>query len=128
MIVGIWRASFLVPFLEKEAPGSWIGPFDVWHSTMTVTAYDIVLISKWFVMIVCSCSAEVFKKNVLEFRPCLGMTRKVSLEGMPCNFDLYLYSDIEVLIGLIQKIPFLRSQVVLQIILSCDCGRHIGCV
>ena len=43
------------------------------HSTMTVNANKINLISKWFVMIVCSCSAEncvsiLFRNGVkLEF-------------------------------------------------------------
>ena len=45
MIVGIWRTSFLVPFLEKEASGSWIGRREVCHSTMTVIANEINLLS-----------------------------------------------------------------------------------
>ena len=58
MIVGVWRTSILVPFLEKEAPGSWIGRHEVCHSTMTVTANEIDLISKWLFMIVRSVSAD----------------------------------------------------------------------
>ena len=60
MIVGIWRASFLVPFLEKKAPGSWNCQYEVvsCYSTMTVTANKINLISRWFVMVVRSPSAE----------------------------------------------------------------------
>ena len=61
MIVCISRASFLhflIPFWEKEAPGSWNCRYCSCHSTMTVTATKINLISEWFVMIVCSCSAD----------------------------------------------------------------------
>ena len=61
MIVGTWRASFFVPFLEKKkAPGSWnCGHEDVsCCSTMTVTANEINLISRWFVLIVRPASAE----------------------------------------------------------------------
>ena len=46
------RESFLVPFLEKEAPGSCIRRYEFCHSTMTVTANESDLVSKWFVMIV----------------------------------------------------------------------------
>ena len=58
MIIAIWRTSLLVPFLEKEAPGSWIGRHEVCHSTITVTANKSNLISKCFVMIDRSISAE----------------------------------------------------------------------
>ena len=56
MTVGIWRASFLVSFLEKKAPGSWSRRYEVvsYRLTKTVTAHEINLISRWFVMIVCS--------------------------------------------------------------------------
>ena len=58
MIVVFSALYFLVPFLEQEAPGSWNARYEGCHSTMTVTANKINLISKWFAMIVCSCSAE----------------------------------------------------------------------
>ena len=49
MIVCISRASFLhflIPFWEKEAPGSWNCRYCSCHSTMTVTATKINLISE----------------------------------------------------------------------------------
>ena len=49
MTVDIWRALFLVLFLEKRA---------VVCSTMAATVGEINLISKWFAMIVCSAWAE----------------------------------------------------------------------
>ena len=48
-------------------------------------------------------------------RSCLGMTLSSSLEGMPCNSDLYVYLNIEAVIGLVKGSPLLRCQVVLQI-------------
>ena len=53
MIVGIWRASFLVSLLEKNAPGSWNRRYEVvsCRSTKTMTANEINLISRWFAMI-----------------------------------------------------------------------------
>ena len=36
------------------------------------------------------------------FRSGLGMARNSSLEGMPGSSDLYVYLNIEVVIGLIQ--------------------------
>ena len=35
-------------------------------------------------------------------RSCLGMAWSSSLEGMPCNSDLYVYLNIEVVIGMVQ--------------------------
>ena len=60
MIVGIWRASFPVPFLQKKARGSLNRRHEVVSccSTMIVTANEINLISRCFVMIVRSPSAE----------------------------------------------------------------------
>ena len=60
MIIGIWQASFLIPFLEKEAPGSRNYAHEVVSccSTMTVTTNEINLISIWFAMIVRSALAE----------------------------------------------------------------------
>ena len=80
------------------------------HSTMTETINKINLISKWFVMIVSSWSVW---RTV--FRSCLGMAWSSSLEEMLCNSDLYVYLNIEVVIGLFQWSPLLRSQVILQI-------------
>ena len=60
MILGIWRASFLIPFLEKEAPGSQNHRHEVvsCHSTITMNANEINLISIWFAMIVRSALAK----------------------------------------------------------------------
>ena len=56
MTVGIWRASLLVSFLEKKAPGSWSRRYEVvsYRSTKTMTDNEINLISRWFAMSVCS--------------------------------------------------------------------------
>ena len=56
----IWRASFLVPFLEKKTQGSWNRRHEVVSCclTMTVTSNEINQILKWFVMIVRPASAE----------------------------------------------------------------------
>ena len=54
MIVGIWRASFLVSFLEKTAPGSWNRRRQEvvsCRSTKTMNANEINLISRWLAMI-----------------------------------------------------------------------------
>ena len=60
MIVGTWRASFFDPFLEKKALASWNRghEFVSCCSTMTVTADEINLISRWFVLIVRPALAE----------------------------------------------------------------------
>ena len=58
MIVVFREYHFLVPFLEKEAPESWNGRYEGCHTTLSVTVNEINLISKWFAMIVYSCSAE----------------------------------------------------------------------
>ena len=56
MTVDIWRASFLVLFLEKKAPGSWSRRYEVdsYRLTKTMTVKEINLISRRFAMIVCS--------------------------------------------------------------------------
>ena len=80
------------------------------RSTMTVTVNKINLTSKWFAMIVCSCSAE----NCVSIL--FGNGVKLEFGGnLPCNSDLYVLS-IETVIGLIQRSPLLRCQVVLQIL------------
>ena len=81
------------------------------HSPMTETVNKINLISKWFVMIVCSWSVwgTVFRSELV-------MAWSSSLEGMPCNSDLNVYLNIEVVIRLLQWSPLLRTQVVLQIL------------
>ena len=62
------------------------------------------------VSIVCICG-EMFC-----VQPRLEMAWSSCLEGMPCNSDLYVYLSIEVVIGQVQWSPFLRSQVVFQIL------------
>ena len=60
MVVGICRVSFLVSFLEKKLREARIVDMNllVVCSTMTATAGEINLISKWFAMIVCSAWVE----------------------------------------------------------------------
>ena len=110
MIVGIWRASFLFRSWRKKLQEAEI--VDVIlsfnndcdrqqnQSDFQMVCYDI-----------CSCSAW---RTV--FRSCLGKAWSSSLEGMPCNSDMYVYLSIEVVIGLIQWSPLLRCQVVIQIL------------
>ena len=64
--------------------------------------------------LVCYDHLFLFGGELTVFRSCMGMVWRLSLEGMPCNSDLYVYLNIEVVIGLIQWSPLLRSQVVLQ--------------
>ena len=40
------------------------------------------------------------------FRSRLGMTCSLSLEGVPCKSDLYIYLNIEMAIGLVQWSSF----------------------
>ena len=54
---------------------------------MMLLLREVNPISKWFVMIVCSCLVTKYS---------------MSLEGVPCNSDLYLYLNIEMAIGLVQ--------------------------
>ena len=76
---------------------SWIS---VCHSTMTVTANKVNLISKWFVLIVCSYLVE----NCVSILFGIGVS--LSLDAMPGDLNLYVYLNIEMAIVLLQLIFF----------------------
>ena len=62
------------------------------------------------------------------FRSCLGLACSLSLEGVPCNSDLYVYLNTEVGIGLVQWKSFAAMPSRTSNPLSSDGRRHIGCV
>ena len=66
--------------------------------TTTVFPNEINLISKWFAMTV----FLYYVENLLCVQPRLGMAWRSCVEGMPRNSDLYVYLNIEVVIGLVQ--------------------------
>ena len=96
---------------------SWIS---VCHSTMTVTANKVNLISKWFVLIVCSCLVE----NCVSIS--FGIGASLSFDAMPGDLDLYVYLNIEMAIVLLQLIFFLVLPSRYSKFIECsDCRQHV---
>ena len=103
---------FLIRFLLKmNVPGRWNDGYEV-----IILSFDNDCDPQWnqsdFKM-VCYVRFFCISRELFCVQPRLGMAWKSCLEGMPCNSNLYLYLNIEVVIGLVQSSPFLRSQVVL---------------
>ena len=70
----------------------------VCHSTMTLTANKVNLISKWFVIIGWACLVENWVPILF------GKAWSLSLDAMPGDLDLYVYLNIEMVIVLLQLI------------------------
>ena len=116
MNVGIWRTSFScpVPLGEERSKTLELGIGScyvvfwqrLWSPMKSIRFQNGLL---WQVFL-------YYVENLFCVQPRLGMASRSCVEGMPCNSDLYVYLNIEVVIGLVQWSPFLRSQVVLQIL------------
>ena len=79
------------------------------------------MISDRFVMIICSC----FVENSVP----ISFGNGVKFEfGGPCNSDLYVYLNIEMVIGLVQWSSFAAMPSRTSTLLSCDCRQHVDCV
>ena len=59
---------------------------------------EINLISEWFAMT----GFSVLCRELLLCSTSSGNGVEMCVEGMPCNSDLYVYLNIEVVIGLVQ--------------------------
>ena len=113
MNVCIWRTSFSYPVpLEEERSRtleSGIGSYcfvirqRLWYPMKSIRFQNGLL---WRVFL-------YYIENLFCVQPRLGMAWRSCVEVMPCNSDLYVYLNIEVVIGLVQWSPFLRNQVVL---------------
>ena len=101
MDVRIWRTSYSYPVsLVREVPGRWNDGYQSLCLLVTTTVFpnEINLISEWFAMT----GFSVLCRELVCVRPRLGMAWRLCVEGMPCYSDLYVYLNIEVVIGLVQ--------------------------
>ena len=101
MNVGIWRTSYSCPVpLVREVPGRWSFGHQSLCRLVTTTVFpnEINLKTKWFAMT----GFLYYVENLFCVQPRLGMAWRLCVEGMPCNSDLYVYLNIEVVIGLVQ--------------------------
>ena len=86
---------FLLGSPVREVPGSIVVSY---YDNDWVFSTNSNLISEWFAMTGFSVSCREF----FCVQPSLGMAWRLCVEGMPGYSDLYVYLNIEVVIGLVQ--------------------------